>query len=52
MNYNNKKNLIDIVKPQLSRRQFLQISGISTMGFLLGGCGTPALEDLVGKLSS
>lgn len=38
-------------KPQLTRRQFLQISGLSGMSFLLGGCGTPTFEDVVGKLS-
>ncbi|MBD2690970.1 molybdopterin-dependent oxidoreductase [Anabaena catenula] len=51
MTNENNKNLIHVVKPQLSRRKFLQVSGISSMGLFLGGCGTPALEDLVGKLS-
>ncbi|TAF03933.1 MAG: oxidoreductase [Nostocales cyanobacterium] len=51
MNHAHKKDLIHIVKPQLSRRKFLQISGISSIGALLSSCGTPALEDLVGKLS-
>ncbi|MDZ7957855.1 MAG: molybdopterin-dependent oxidoreductase [Aulosira sp. DedQUE10] len=37
--------------PQLTRRQFLQISGLSSVSFLLCGCGTPSFEDLVGKLS-
>ncbi|MBD2164102.1 molybdopterin-dependent oxidoreductase [Calothrix membranacea FACHB-236] len=37
--------------PQLTRRQFLQISGLSSTSLLLGGCGTPSFEDLVGKLS-
>lgn len=36
---------------QLTRRQFFQISGLSGASFLLGGCGTPSFEDLVGKLS-
>lgn len=36
---------------QLTRRKFLQISGLSGVSFLLGGCGTPSFEDLVGKLS-
>ncbi|NJM69559.1 MAG: oxidoreductase, partial [Scytonema sp. RU_4_4] len=44
-------NLIRVNRPQLSRRQFLQISGLSGTSFLLGGCGTPLLEDVVGKLS-
>lgn len=35
----------------LKRRQFLQVSGLSTVSLLLGGCGTPAFEDLVGQLS-
>jgi DMSO/TMAO reductase YedYZ molybdopterin-dependent catalytic subunit len=36
---------------EFTRRKFLEISGLSTMSLLLGGCGTPALEDLVGTLS-
>ncbi|NMG08045.1 molybdopterin-dependent oxidoreductase [Brasilonema sp. UFV-L1] len=44
-------NLIRIHRPQLSRRRFLQISGLSGTSFLLGGCGTPLFEDVVGKLS-
>lgn len=36
---------------QLTRRKFFQISGLSGASFLLGGCGTPSFEDLVGKLS-
>ncbi|MBD2665678.1 hypothetical protein B6N60_04522 [Richelia sinica FACHB-800] len=36
---------------ELNRRKFIQISGISSLSFLLGGCGTPTFEDLVGKLS-
>ncbi|WP_414543585.1 molybdopterin-dependent oxidoreductase [Nostoc sp. CCY0012] len=35
----------------LKRRQFLQVSGLSAVSLLLGGCGTPAFEDLVGQLS-
>jgi DMSO/TMAO reductase YedYZ molybdopterin-dependent catalytic subunit len=46
-----KKYLIHIQKPQLTRRNLLQITGISSIGTLLSSCGTPALEDLVGKLS-
>ncbi|MBW4625797.1 MAG: molybdopterin-dependent oxidoreductase [Brasilonema octagenarum HA4186-MV1] len=44
-------NLIPIKRPQLSRRQFIKVSGLSGMSFLLGGCGTPLFEDIVGKLS-
>lgn len=44
-------SLIHINRPQLTRRQFLQLSGISGASLLLNGCGTPAFEDLVGKLS-
>ncbi|BAZ68831.1 MAG: molybdopterin-dependent oxidoreductase [Pelatocladus maniniholoensis HA4357-MV3] len=36
---------------KLSRRQFLTISGLSSMSFLLGGCGVPILEDIVGEVS-
>jgi DMSO/TMAO reductase YedYZ molybdopterin-dependent catalytic subunit len=44
-------NIIRVNRPQLTRRQFLNISGISSIGFLLSGCGTPLFEDVVGKLS-
>jgi DMSO/TMAO reductase YedYZ molybdopterin-dependent catalytic subunit len=44
-------NIIRVNRPQLTRRQFLNVSGISSLGFLLGGCGTPLFEDVVGKLS-
>ncbi|WP_017318841.1 molybdopterin-dependent oxidoreductase [Mastigocladopsis repens] len=43
--------LISVNRPELSRREFLKISGLSSMGFLLGGCGTPLFEDVVGKVS-
>ncbi|KAF3885300.1 MULTISPECIES: molybdopterin-dependent oxidoreductase [Nostocales] len=36
---------------RVNRRQFLNISGISSLGFLLSGCGTPLFEDIVGKIS-
>ncbi|BAY07923.1 molybdopterin-dependent oxidoreductase [Calothrix sp. NIES-2098] len=36
---------------QFTRRQFFQISGLSGISLLLGGCGTTGFEDLVGKLS-
>uniref|UniRef100_A0A8J6ZP63 Molybdopterin-dependent oxidoreductase n=1 Tax=Desmonostoc muscorum LEGE 12446 TaxID=1828758 RepID=A0A8J6ZP63_DESMC len=44
-------NLFRVKRPQLSRRKFLEISGISGISFFLGGCGTPIFEDIVGKLS-
>lgn len=44
-------NLIRVPRSQLTRRKFLQVSGISGMGFILSGCGAPILEDVVGKLS-
>ena len=44
-------NLIRVNRPELSRRQFLKVSGLSSMSVLLGGCGTPIFEDVVGKLS-
>ncbi len=50
MNHGNNENIIHIVKPQLSRWKLLQISGIYSIGLFLRSCGTPALEDLVGKL--
>ncbi|AFZ57298.1 molybdopterin-dependent oxidoreductase [Anabaena cylindrica FACHB-243] len=51
MNSDKNKDLIHLIQPQLTRRKFLQISGISSMSLFLGSCGTPAFEDLVGKLS-
>ena len=36
---------------RLLRRQFLQLSGLSSVSWLLGGCGSPLLEDVVGKIS-
>lgn len=33
----------------LPRRQFLQLSGLSSISLLLGGCGTSLFEDVVGK---
>ena len=36
---------------EFTRRKFLQISGLSSISLLLGGCGTPMFEDLVGKFS-
>jgi len=36
---------------RLSRRKFLQVSGLSGASLFLGGCGTPILEDVVGEVS-
>ena len=36
---------------KLLRRQFLQLSGLSSVSLLLGGCGTPLFEDLVSTVS-
>jgi DMSO/TMAO reductase YedYZ molybdopterin-dependent catalytic subunit len=33
----------------LQRRQFLQLSGLSSIGLLLNGCGSSLFEDIVGK---
>lgn len=38
-------------KLHLTRRKLLQISGLSSISLLLGGCGTPLFEDVVGTLS-
>jgi DMSO/TMAO reductase YedYZ molybdopterin-dependent catalytic subunit len=35
----------------LQRRQFLKISSLSGVSLLLGGCGTPLFEDIVGTLA-
>lgn len=35
----------------IQRRQFLKVSGLSSLSLLLGGCGTPLFEDIVGPLS-
>lgn len=45
MNFSQQPNL------HLTRRKFLQISGLSSISLLLGGCGTPIFEDVVGTLS-
>ncbi|MEH2321640.1 molybdopterin-dependent oxidoreductase [Nostoc sp.] len=38
-------------KRTLSRRQLLQLSGLSGVGFLLGGCGTSLFSNNVGQIS-
>ncbi len=35
----------------ITRRKLLQFSGLSSISLLLGGCGTPVFEDIVGALS-
>ena len=35
----------------LTRRKLLQISGLSSISLLLGGCGTPVFEGVIGALS-
>ncbi len=40
---------IQVPRRLLSRRQFLQLSGLSSMGLLLDGCGSSLFEDIVGK---
>jgi DMSO/TMAO reductase YedYZ molybdopterin-dependent catalytic subunit len=44
-------NLIRVPRSQLTRRSFLQVSGISGMGFLLSSCGTPLFHDVVNQVS-
>jgi DMSO/TMAO reductase YedYZ molybdopterin-dependent catalytic subunit len=36
---------------EFTRRKFLQLSGLSSMSLLLGGCGTPMFADFVGTVS-
>ncbi|MDD1413440.1 molybdopterin-dependent oxidoreductase [Dolichospermum sp. ST_con] len=36
---------------EFTRRKFLQLSGLSSMSLLLGGCGTPLFADFVGTVS-
>jgi DMSO/TMAO reductase YedYZ molybdopterin-dependent catalytic subunit len=42
---------IQIPRRSLLRRQFLQISGLSSISLMLGGCGSTLFEDVVGKIS-
>lgn len=44
-------NQIQIPRQRLLRRHFLKLSGLSSVSLLLGGCGTPLFEDIVGKVS-
>lgn len=41
--------LIRVPRAGLSRRQFLQASGLSGLSLLLGGCSLPLFEEVVGK---
>lgn len=40
---------IKIPRPLLTRRQLLQLSGLSGMGLLLNSCGSSLFEEIVGK---
>jgi DMSO/TMAO reductase YedYZ molybdopterin-dependent catalytic subunit len=40
---------LGVPKLYLPRRRFLQISGVSTLGLLLGGCGNSLFDDVVQK---
>ena len=42
---------IQVPRRSLLRRQFLQLSGLSSMSLLLGGCGSYLFEDVAGKIS-
>ncbi|HCF27034.1 MAG TPA: oxidoreductase [Cyanobacteria bacterium UBA11049] len=42
-------SIIQVPHRRLLRRKFLQLSGLSSMGLLLGGCGAPLFEGMVGK---
>ena len=44
-------NQMYLPQRKLLRRQFLKVSGLSSVSLLLGGCGTPLFEDIVGKVS-
>jgi DMSO/TMAO reductase YedYZ molybdopterin-dependent catalytic subunit len=44
-------NQIYLPQPKLLRRHFLQLSGLSSVSLLLGGCGTPLFEDVVSQIS-
>jgi len=40
-----------VFRRSLRRRHFLQLSGLSSISLLLGGCGTPLYDDIVNKAS-
>lgn len=44
-------SLIQVPRRSLLRRQFLQLSGLSSISFLLGGCGLPLFSDAVNNIS-
>jgi DMSO/TMAO reductase YedYZ molybdopterin-dependent catalytic subunit len=42
-------NSIQVPRRLLQRRQFLQLSGLSSLGLLLNGCGSSLFEEIAGK---
>lgn len=42
-------SLIKVPRRLLQRRQFLQLSGLSSLGLLLNGCGSSLFEEIAGK---
>jgi len=42
-------NSIQVPRHLLQRRQFLQLSGLSSLGLLLNGCGSSLFEEIAGK---
>lgn len=44
-------NPIHVPRKLLLRRRFLHLSGLSSIGLILGGCGSSLLEDKVGESS-
>jgi DMSO/TMAO reductase YedYZ molybdopterin-dependent catalytic subunit len=42
-------NSIQVHRRLLQRRQFLQLSGLSSLGLLLNGCGSSLFEEIAGK---
>ncbi|MBO3459635.1 molybdopterin-dependent oxidoreductase [Aetokthonos hydrillicola Thurmond2011] len=42
---------VEVFRRSLLRRQFLQLSGLSSASFLLGGCATTLFQDVVNKTS-
>src|SRR4028119_1624395 len=42
-------NSIQVPRRLLQRRQFIQLSGLSSLGLLLNGCGSSLFEEIAGK---
>lgn len=42
---------VEVLRRSLLRRRFLQLSGLSSASFLLGGCATTLFQDVVNKTS-